>query len=509
MADNLASQLEPIPGYTLIEPLGQGGFGEVWKAQAPGGIPKAIKFVKGSLYDLDGKMPAAQELKALNRVKDVHHPFILSLERVDVVDGQLIIVMELADRNLQNRLQECQLQGLPGIPRAELLRYLTEAAEALDLMNGEYQLQHLDIKPANLFLVHNHCKVADFGLVKDLEGMTAAVTSGITPVYAAPETFEGTVSRFSDQYSLAIVYQELLTGKRPYDGKNARQLLMQHVKGTPDLSPLPPRDREIIGRALAKIPSERFASCGELIRALRKAPTVAVALPPAPPPSAGSADLQKTPAYRPASAKPPAAAGQSNRAKPRNVDLPASSGKSNPPGNRITSPDFDFYATTGPKSGDPAAKSKTSDKSDTVEIAKNDTHHDKVAKSNVEDVPCPRCGALLLDPGKHAWCGSCGYCGDLEDSAKRLDRIAAARPGLMWPKRLSWGWIMLGAFGIMALSIAVVEVLSILWPSQESLAATIVIMGLGIMLILATLIFIIPPVKKRKKTHLRKPLPPP
>ena len=59
---------------------------------------------------------------------------------------------------------------------------MEEAAEALDLMNSEYQLQHLDIKPQNLFLVHNHVKVADFGLVKDLEGMKATVTGGVTPV---------------------------------------------------------------------------------------------------------------------------------------------------------------------------------------------------------------------------------------------------------------------------------------------------------------------------------------
>ena len=72
---------------------------------------------------------------------------------------------------------------------------MAEAAEALDLMNDQYQIQHLDIKPQNLFLVHNHVKVADFGLAKDLEGIGATMTGGVTPVYAAPETFEGWVSR--------------------------------------------------------------------------------------------------------------------------------------------------------------------------------------------------------------------------------------------------------------------------------------------------------------------------
>src|SRR5438034_262511 len=133
-------------------------------------------------------------------------------------------------------------------------------AEALDLMNGTYQLQHLDIKPQNIFLVHNHIKVADFGLVKDLEGMAASVTGGVTPVYAAPETFDGWVSRFSDQYSLAIVYQELLTGQRPYAGTTMRQLVLQHLQGEPDLNSLPLSDRPIIAKALAKNPDLRYPS---------------------------------------------------------------------------------------------------------------------------------------------------------------------------------------------------------------------------------------------------------
>src|SRR5207244_10703363 len=153
-----------------------------------GGLHKAIKFVFGDLKAAgDNGHRAEQELKALSRVKTVRHPFILTLERYDIIDGQLIIVMELADKNLWDRFKECRAEGLPGIPRDELLGYMAETAEALDLMNGTYQLQHLDIKPQNLFLVHNHVKVADFGLVKDLEGMAASVTGGVTPVSAAPE----------------------------------------------------------------------------------------------------------------------------------------------------------------------------------------------------------------------------------------------------------------------------------------------------------------------------------
>src|SRR5438067_2471970 len=265
MAVRIESNAEPIPGYRLIERLGGGGFGEVWKCEAPGGLHKAIKFVFGTLEMAgDNSQRAEQELKALSRVKTVRHPYILSLERYDIIDGQLIIVMELADRNLWDRFKECRVQGLPGIPREELLGYVEESAEALDLMNAEYQLQHLDIKPQNLFLVHQHVKVADFGLVKDLEGMVASLTGGVTPVYAAPETFDGWVSRFCDQYSLAIVYQELLTGQRPFAGTNVRQLILAHLQAVPNVSPLPPTDQPVIARALSNSPNDRFPTCADL-----------------------------------------------------------------------------------------------------------------------------------------------------------------------------------------------------------------------------------------------------
>ncbi|MGE3803518.1 MAG: tubulin-like doman-containing protein, partial [Gemmataceae bacterium] len=262
---------EPIVGYRLIEPLGNGGFGEVWKCEAPGGIYKAIKFVYGNLNSLDSdRAPAEQELNALNAVKEVRHPFVLSMDRIEVVEGELCIVMELADKNLQDCMDECQAAGLVGIPRDDLLRYLRDAAEALDHMIQKHNLQHLDIKPRNLFLISDRVKVADFGLVKHLERQSGSLSS-VTPIYAPPETFAGKISEHSDQYSLAIVYQEMLTGQRPFNGKNARQLMMQHTSQDPELRSLPEPERPIIARALAKDPTKRFPNCLSFIRALYNA----------------------------------------------------------------------------------------------------------------------------------------------------------------------------------------------------------------------------------------------
>jgi hypothetical protein len=261
---------EPIPGYRLIEPLGSGGFGEVWKCEAPGGLYKAIKFVFGNLnsLDVDGAR-AEQELRALNRVKEVRHPFVLSMDRIEIVEGELVIVMEVADKSLHDLCQECISAGLVGIPRDALLRYVRDAAEALDHMNEKHNLQHLDIKPRNLFLISDRVKVADFGLVKHLERSGASgFLGGVTPLYAPPETFSGSISGRSDQYSLAIVYQELLTGQRPYNGKNARALAQQHLNEEPDLRSLPEGERPIVARALSKDPAKRFPNCLAFVRAL-------------------------------------------------------------------------------------------------------------------------------------------------------------------------------------------------------------------------------------------------
>jgi serine/threonine protein kinase len=290
--------LEPLPGYILIEPLGRGGFGEVWKCEAPGGLHKAIKFVHGDPDEPDGGEQFRQEFEAFQQIKLIRHPFLLTLERVELIEGTLVMVMELADRQLQDRVRECQRGGAPGIPRNELLGYLKEAAEALDFIGTQYGLQHLDVKPANLFLIANHVKVGDYGLVSRLAAGSSDGDHncrGLTPRYVAPEVLRGEIATRSDQYSLALVYQELLTGTFPYTGKSATQLMLQHLTAPPNLAALPPCDRPAVGMALAKEPQGRFGSCVEFIQALLAGP-----VPDAVPGRAATA----APAARPGGAQP-------------------------------------------------------------------------------------------------------------------------------------------------------------------------------------------------------------
>ena len=119
-------------------------------------------------------------------------------------------------------------------------------------------MQHLDVKPENLLLVGGRIKVADFGLVKDLQDVNCSIVGGMTPVYAAPELFDGRPNIHSDQYSLAIVYQEMLTGSPPFEGRTTAQLAAQHLHGRPRLDRLPASDEPTIAQALAKDPEQRF-----------------------------------------------------------------------------------------------------------------------------------------------------------------------------------------------------------------------------------------------------------
>ena len=263
---------EPLTGYKLISPLGTGGFGEVWLCNAPGDILKAIKFVYGSLYAEDGgDVRAEQEHKALERVKNLRHPFVLTIERIDILpQGEVAIVMELADKSLHDCMQDYLKKGPVGIPRYQLLNYLKDAAEGLDFLNKEHGLLHLDVKPKNLFLIGNHVKVADFGLVKPVDRQGASgFMGGMTPQYAAPEIFQNNISRQADQYSLAIVYMELLTGgHRPFAGRNLRQLALQHMSEAPDLRALAEADRAVVARLSPKTPPSDFPNCEAFVRAL-------------------------------------------------------------------------------------------------------------------------------------------------------------------------------------------------------------------------------------------------
>ncbi len=269
----LRTGARPVEGYTLIERLGRGGFGEVWKATGPGGFLVALKFVP-----LDGNVGAV-ELRALEVIKTIRHPHLLANFGAWQQDGALIIAMELADRTLLDRFREAAGQGFTGIPAPEIFEHFLDAARALDYLNeprhpgggsGPLGIQHRDIKPQNLLLVGGSVKVADFGLARVLENSTTGHTGSMTPSYAAPEFFDHKTSSQSDQYSLAITYCHLRGGRLPFEG-NPAAVIAGHVMREPDLSMIPEIERPAVARALAKSPRDRWPSCRAFVQAVMDA----------------------------------------------------------------------------------------------------------------------------------------------------------------------------------------------------------------------------------------------
>jgi hypothetical protein len=292
--------------YKLLDCLGQGSFAEVFRGEAPGGIPVAIKRV---IKPIDRK-EAQRELQSLELIKTLRHPFLLATHSFWMSADRLFIVMELADGTLRDRLRECARANLPGIPLDELVTYVGQAARALDFLHGR-EVLHRDIKPENILLVSGYVKVGDFGLARGVVDAMQSVTGAGTPRYMAPEVWRGQASRESDQYSLALSYLDL-RGHWPFSGQNMADMLMAHLYGEPDLGPLPAAEQDVLRRALAKEPARRYPSCRAFADALHEAVPQPGARPAAGPPlQAADAPTmvpgQFTPAAPPAPVAEPAA----------------------------------------------------------------------------------------------------------------------------------------------------------------------------------------------------------
>src|SRR5262245_49213926 len=199
-------------------------------------------------------------------MKRLRHPNLLGLYGAWSHGEYLILGIELADGTLLDRLRQAVAQGQRGVPPDELLQYMREAAAGLDYLNGQ-EVQHRDVKPHNLLVVGGGVKVGDFGLAKLLQATVATASGAMTPAYASPEVCNDQVSRWSDQYSLAVTYCQLRGNRLPLQGPLAA-LVTGHLMGTPNLARLPAAEQPAVARALAKKPDERWPSCAAFVAAL-------------------------------------------------------------------------------------------------------------------------------------------------------------------------------------------------------------------------------------------------
>src|SRR5262249_4964998 len=146
--------------------------------------------------------------------------------------------------------------------RGQLLEYLKQVAAALTQLYQQEGLQHLGLNPRNLFLVGDQVRIADFGIAQLLWLPAGEALSRMNPRYSAPELVQRKLSPACDQYSLALIYHELLTGQLPRSAGTSQPISLTGLQG------LPEAERTIIARALDRDPDKRWETCVALLAAL-------------------------------------------------------------------------------------------------------------------------------------------------------------------------------------------------------------------------------------------------
>src|SRR4051794_31778247 len=200
------------------------------------------------------------------------HPHVVTIYDVGEFDGKSFIVMEL----LRGGTVADKLRSGEDIPHRLALRWLEEAGSALDAAH-EAGIVHRDVKPANMLLDgRGRLALADFGIARlgleDQITQTGQVLG--TAAYISPEQAMGQPSTpASDRYALAVVAYELLTGVKPFRAENFAAQARAHVEDDPppaseqDID-LPPAVDRVLERGMAKEPEDRWATAGEMVKAL-------------------------------------------------------------------------------------------------------------------------------------------------------------------------------------------------------------------------------------------------
>ncbi|MGB5296369.1 MAG: protein kinase [Thermoanaerobaculia bacterium] len=275
--------------YRLIEKIGEGGMGVVWKAlDTTLGREVAIKVLPAKVA-FDGERLARFEREA-KLLASLHHPNIASIFGFETTPDCTFLVMELVEGE---DLAALLRNGAVSVDEAmDIARQIAEGLEEAH----EKGIVHRDLKPANVNRTPDgKVKVLDFGLAKAFAGQTAGeeamdsaptMTAGLTeigtslgtPAYMSPEQARGKdVDRRADVWAFGCVLYEMLTGKRCFTGNTATDVLANIVTQEPDWNILPPdlprRVKELLQQTLEKDPRQRLRDMGDIGLVIEKAGT--------------------------------------------------------------------------------------------------------------------------------------------------------------------------------------------------------------------------------------------
>ncbi len=284
MTDTIGSSLGK---YEILEELGRGGFGAVYRVRARDLDREEALKVLGQHRAWDPTL-VSRFLREARAAARLRHPHIVTIYGVGEVEGTHFIAMEyLSGRTLAKVIAE---DG--ALPPARVARIVNQVAEALDYAHAQGFI-HRDVKPSNIMVgPGDEVTLMDFGLVKAADhselsqelfssgaGFTTAAAAMGTPEYMAPELAEPNapaVDYRADIYSLGVVAYQSLTGHLPFAAPTPVAVLRAHLDLTPPsltqwVASLPAAVSAAVLRALAKIPAERYPSAGGFATALAEA----------------------------------------------------------------------------------------------------------------------------------------------------------------------------------------------------------------------------------------------
>jgi serine/threonine protein kinase/GAF domain-containing protein len=287
--EDLLDERFTVGSYRLVERLGSGGMGEVWRAQHRLLVrPAAVKLIRqtapaeGTHEQLIRRFEREAQTTA-----SLRSPHTVQLYDFGVTDtGSFFYVMELLGGLDLDRM----VQRFGPQPAERVIMLVRQACRSLAEAH-DYGLVHRDVKPANLFVTrlgheYDYLKVLDFGIVKDRPRtrdsalLTAQGLFQGTPAFMAPEIIFGElpIDGRADLYSLACTAYWVLTGQLVFDAKTPADMLLHHAQTKPtppsEISelPVPRRLEQILMRCLEKDPANRFASALDLDAALVEVP---------------------------------------------------------------------------------------------------------------------------------------------------------------------------------------------------------------------------------------------
>jgi hypothetical protein len=262
--------------YTLLEKLGQGGMGAVYRAEQRGlGREVAVKVVdpqRASSPEMIKRF--LREAKLASRLGHPNAVGVIDFGQTD--DGLCYLVMEL----VTGRTLEAVFTAEGVFPPARLVRIATQLCDALECAHA-LQIVHRDLKPSNAMVLdqgRDFVKILDFGLAKSVAsvGVTAVTISGTvlgTPAYMSPEHARGQpCDGRADLYSLGVMLYLLGSGRLPFQSNSPHELMAMHdSEPAPPMAGVPRALAQVIGRLLRKDPAERYPTAAAVREALEGA----------------------------------------------------------------------------------------------------------------------------------------------------------------------------------------------------------------------------------------------